>query len=337
MKVTIKDVAERAQVSVATVSRVLNQSKPVSPEIQDKVMRAVNELGFNPNPVARSLVMKKSLLIGVLIPNIANMFFSVLVRGLEEECYKQQYTTLLCNTNGEIDKELHYLNLMKDKYVDGVVILTSSLKEEHIQFFEENPIPVVFASQSNNGGGMFDCINIDDFQAAYDATSFLIKWGHKKIGLLSGPLTDMESGFSRYSGFRKALEEHNLDFYEKWFSEGTYDIYSGFLRGKEILSRKERPTAIFCASDTMAMGLIHAADEIGIRVPDEISVMGFDDIPMAEAFRPGLTTVRQPIFELGAKAAKMLMEQIQKKSNHKKQLKILPHEIVVRKSCLKLL
>ncbi len=338
MRVTIKDVAKRANVSVATVSRVLNQSKPVSEEIQKKVLEAIQEMGFNPNAVARSLVMKKSSLIGVLIPDISNMFFSMLVRGIEEECYKHQYTTLLCNTNGEIEKEIHYLNILKDKYVDGIVILTTSIKEEHVQFFNNHSIPVIFASQSEVEDGLFASININDFQAAYDATNYLIALGHQRIGILSGPLTDIDSGYARHAGYKEALKEHGLTYDSAWFREGNYDIKSGYEKGKEILNITDKPTAIFCSSDAMAIGVIRAANELGLTVPQDLSVMGFDDISIAEAFLPALTTVQQPIYEMGTEAAKILLKQIKDKDNDKqrKEGKIMPHKIIVRDSCRKL-
>lgn len=336
MNITIKDVAKRANVSIATVSRVLNQSKPVSPQVREKVMKAVEELGFNPNPVARSLVMKESRLIGVLISDISNMFFSVLVSAIEQECFKQKYTPLLCSTNGNTQRELYYLNLLKDQYVDGVIIFTSSPKEEHLRFFENNPIPVVFKSYADPKKSPFSCINIDDYQAFFDATQYLIDLGHEKIGMLGAQLVNVESEiYQRYLGFRKALEDRGLELHEKWLLEGDTDIHSGYMKAKKLFSMKEIPTAVCCTSDTIAIGAIRAAEEMGLLVPEDVSIMGFDDIPIAEAYRPGLTTIRQPIIEMGIQSAQMLIDQIQDKESHSKEIRILSHEIVVRKSCLK--
>jgi len=337
MNITIKDVAKRANVSIATVSRVLNQSKPVSPQVREKVMKAVEELGFTVNPVARSLVMKKSRLIGVLISDISNMFFSVLVSGVERECFKERYSTLLCSTNGDVEKELYYLNLLKDQYVDGIIMFTQSLKEEHLRFFENNPIPVVFRSSLGPENSRYSYININDYQAFYDAAQYLIDLGHKKIGMLSGDLSTTGSAYhQRYTGFRKALEDHGLEFQGKWLLEGDYDIASGYRRGKKLFSMKEIPTAVCCASDLSAIGAIKAAEEMGLRVPDDLSVMGFDDIPVAEAYRPGLTTVRQPIMEMGIQSVQMLIQQIQDKGHNSQEIRIVPHEIIVRESCIKL-
>ncbi|MBT2722137.1 LacI family DNA-binding transcriptional regulator [Bacillus sp. ISL-46] len=336
MKITIKDVAKRANVSKATVSRVLNQSKPVSLQVREKVMKAVEELGFNPNPVARSLAMNKSGLIGVLISDISNMFFSVLVSGIEAECFKQKYTPLLCSTKGDTERELYYLNLLKDQYVDGIIIFTPSPKEEHLHFFEKNLIPVLFKSYPNPAKSEFSCINIDNFKAFYDITQFLIDLGHEKIGMFGGRFTTVHSEiYQRYAGFRKALEDNGLEFHEKWFLEGETDIPTGYMRGKKLFSMKDIPTAVCCASDTIAIGAIRAAKEIGLRVPEDISITGFDDIPIAEAYSPSLTTVRQPIIEMGIQSVQMLIQQIQDKDNRSKEIRILSHEIIVRESCLK--
>lgn len=336
MNSTIKDVAKRAGVSIATVSRVLNNSTPVSALIKEKVIKAIEEFGFIPNPVARSLVMKKSRLIGILTADISNMFYSVLVGAIEQECFKEKYATLLCSTNGETEKELYYLNLLKDQYVDGIIIFTSMPREEHLQFFEKNPIPVVFKSNPGLDKSRLSSINIDDFQAFYDATQYLIDLGHKKIGMLSGLLIKVDSGTQRYAGFRKALEDNGLEFHEKWFFEGTHVISSGYMRGRQLFSLEEIPTAVCCASDTIAIGAIRAAVEMGLRVPHDISIMGFDDIPIAEAYLPGLTTVRQPIIQIGTQAAQMLIHQIQGNGDQSKEIRILPHEIMVRESCMKL-
>ncbi|WP_141432109.1 LacI family DNA-binding transcriptional regulator [Bacillus sp. 03113] len=338
MNITIKDVAKRANVSIATVSRVLNGSKPVSLKVKERVLEAIEEMGFNPNPVARSLIMKTSSLIGVLIPDIKNSFFANFVSGVEEECFKANYTTLLCNTNGNLDTELHYLNLLREKYIDGVIILTSSpnKKQRQVDFFEKHSIPVVYAAHVDKENDHISCINIDDFQAFYDGTKFLIDSGHRLIAMFSGPLSYFDSGYMRYKGYRQALADHGIDYQEKWFFEGEYDIQSGYKRGKELLKQKDKPTAICCVSDMVAIGAIRAAEELGLKVPEDISILGFDDIPIAEAYRPSLTTVRQPIVELGIQSAQMLLQQMQEKDQYVKEVRVLSHEIIVRESCLKL-
>ncbi|AKG34602.1 LacI family DNA-binding transcriptional regulator [Paenibacillus durus] len=331
MSFTIKDVARLANVSIATVSRVLNRSKPVSPEVREKVMKVVDELGYNPNPVARTLIMKESMLVGVLISDVANTFISMFVRGIEKELFQHGYTTLLCNTNGDTDVELHYLNLLRDKYVDGVVLLTSAPKQEQIDFFDKNDIPVIFSSHTDKDG-RFSCINIDDYQATYDAAKYLIGLGHRSIAFFSGPMEYYQT-VERYNGYMQALADHGIEYQEGWLFDKDYDLDSGYKSGMELFAREDRPTAVCCVSDMVAIGAIRAAEDSGLRVPEDISIMGFDDIPIAGAYRPKITTVRQPVYELGSGSAQMLLKQIREKGTGSCESMVLPHEIIVRESC----
>ncbi|MDT3425559.1 LacI family transcriptional regulator [Paenibacillus forsythiae] len=331
MTVTIRDVARLAEVSIATVSRVLNRSKPVSPELEEKVMKVVDELGFNPNPVARTLIMKESLLIGVLIPDVSNTFISMFVRGIEEELFQNGYTALLCNTNSDTKIELHYLDLLRKKYVDGIVLLTSAPKPEQIQFFKKHKIPVIFSSHTDKDS-RFSCINIDDYQASYDAARYLIGLGHRSIAFFCGPMEYYQT-IRRFDGYKQALADHGVDYRAEWVFDKDYDIDSGYNSGMELFAREDRPTAICCVSDMVAIGAIRAAEDSGLGVPEDVSIMGFDDIPIAGASRPRITTVRQPVYELGTRSAQMLLRQIRGKEQYKREAIVLPHEIIERESC----
>ncbi|QWU13561.1 transcriptional regulator, LacI family [Paenibacillus sophorae] len=331
MSFTIKDVARLADVSIATVSRVLNRSKPVSPEVREKVMKVVDELGYNPNPVARTLIMKESMLIGVLIPDIANTFISMFVRGIEKELFQQGYTALLCNTNSDTKVELHYLNLLREKYVDGVVLLTSAPKPEQIDFFNNHDIPVIFSSHTDKDS-RFPCINIDDYQASYDATKYLIGLGHRSIAFFCGPMEYYQT-IRRFDGYKQALADYGIEFQTKWLFARDYNIESGYKSGMELFAQEDQPTAVCCVSDMVAIGAIRAAEDSGVSVPEDVSIMGFDDIPIAGAYRPALTTIRQPVYDLGAGSAQMLLKQIREKDNYIREAKILPHEIIERESC----
>ncbi|NGM83221.1 LacI family transcriptional regulator [Paenibacillus sp. 7124] len=333
MSYTIKDVARLADVSIATVSRVLNRSKPVSPEVREKVMKVVDELGYNPNPVARTLIMKESTLIGVLIPDVANTFISMFVRGIEKELIQHGYTTLLCNTNGDTDVELHYLNLLRDKYVDGVILLTSAPKPEQIEFFNKNDVPVIFSSHTDKDG-RFSSINIDDYQATYDAAKYLIELGHRSIAFFCGPM-DYYQTVRRYDGYKQALADHGITARPEWVFDKDYNLDSGYKSGMELFARvqEDHPTAVCCVSDMIAIGAIRAAEDNGLRVPEDVSVMGFDDIPIAGAYRPKITTVRQPVYELGSGSAQMLLKQIREKGTGSCESRVLPHGIIERESC----
>ncbi|AIQ13610.1 LacI family DNA-binding transcriptional regulator [Paenibacillus durus] len=332
MNITIRDVAMRANVSPATVSRVLNQSKPVSKAVREKVMRVVEELNFNPNSVARSLAMKESKLIGVVIPNIDSVFLSKFVNIIEEEFFKHNYTTLLCNTRRDDDVEKDYLRLLKDKYVDGVVLMTSHPKPHQIEFFEQEDIPVVFAGHTDTTE-QFSSVNIDNYQAMYDAARYLLENGHRRIAFFGGPFIYRQA-VERLSGYKQALADYGVKYEESLVFANDYDIEHGFENGIQLFQRADRPTAVCCVSDMVAVGAIKAAEMSGLRVPEDISIMGFDDIRLAKAYRPGITTIRQPIHELSVQAAEMLLKQIKHKDEYIKETRILSHEIIVRGSCM---
>ncbi|GAW29434.1 LacI family DNA-binding transcriptional regulator [Carboxydocella sp. ULO1] len=333
MPVTIKDVAREAGVSVSTVSRVLNNSKPVSSEIRARVLAAVNKLNFQPNSLARSLVLKKTRLIGVLVPDIANPFFPVAIAGIEEIASMYGYNILLFNTFGQIEKELQYLNILKEKQVDGIIKMSTQVTEKHEEYFASTSIPMVVTSNCTEREDV-PCVVIDDVRAAYDATSYLISLGHKRIGMISGPLDD-SAGRDRFLGYQQAMLEHKLNIDFNLLKQGNFKVESGKKAMEEILrtvAREELPTAIFAANDEMAIGAIGVLLDNGLRVPEDISVMGFDDIFIAPVFRPALTTVKQPIYDIGAVAARKLVKLIEGEKLSETKT-VLPYHIIERNSC----
>ncbi|AJY75861.1 hypothetical protein VN24_16480 [Paenibacillus beijingensis] len=296
-------------------------------------MKVVEELSFNPNSVARSLVMRKSRLIGVLIPSMDNKFISDFVNTLEKELFKCNYTTLVCNTKRDDDIEMDFLRLLKDKYVDGVVMMASNPKPHQIEFLEKMAIPAVFAGHTDSTK-QFSSVNIDHCQAMYDATRYLLQNGHCKIAFFGGP-DIYQQIVERLSGYKQALADYGIEYDESLFYYAhDYDIENGYESGMKLFQRKDRPTAVCCVSDMVAIGAIRAAEDNRLSVPEDISIMGFDDISIAKAYRPGITTIRQPIHELSVQAAQMLLSQIQQKENYVRETRILPHEIMVRGSCM---
>jgi len=333
MAVTIKDVAREAGVSVSTVSRVLNNSKPVSDEIRVRVLAAVEKLNFQPNSLARSLVLKKTRLIGVLVPDIANPFFPVAIAGIEEIAGMYGYHILLFNTFGEIEKELQYLNIMKEKQVDGIIKMSTQVTEKHEEYFSNASIPMVVTSKCTDREDV-PCVVIDDVKAAYDATQYLISLGHRRIGIISGPLDD-STGRDRFLGYQQAMLEHRLNLDFNLLKQGNFKVESGRRAMLEILqtvSPEHLPTAIFCANDEMAIGAIGAILDQGLKVPEDISVMGFDDIFIAPVFRPALTTVKQPIYDIGAVATRTLVKLIEGEKIEQPTT-FLPYHIIERESC----
>ncbi|GIM28527.1 catabolite control protein A [Clostridium polyendosporum] len=334
MKITINEIAEMAGVSKATVSRVLNQSKPVSDEIRDKVIKVIEETGFNPNSIARSLVIKKTYLIGIVIPEIANPYFSQLVRGIEDEANARDYNIVICNADNEFQKENKSLQVLKNKQVDGIVFLTSHLLEEHNLFFKTNSIPTVIIG-TNSKEFNIPFVDIDNFTAAYDVVRYVVSLGHSSIGLIRGPLTYQNVSFFRLEGYKKALQDHGFPFEEHLVKSGDYKFESGYAAMEEFLKQDSKPTVIFAMNDEMAIGAMSCAIDSGLSVPEDISIIGFDDISLASMVRPMLTTVNQPVYEMGLESIKILINMIQC-PDKKVENVIFPHKIIERQSMSKI-
>lgn len=333
MTATIKQVAEKAGVSKATVSRVLNESKPVRPETRERVLRAIAELNFRPNPTARSLVFKKSRTIGVVITDIANLFVSVLVKGIEKIAFNHGYNIIICNSHGSAEKEIELLLMLRNKQVDGIVFLTSRLEQEHKAFFREASVPISLVNVSYDESNLVG-IRIDNCRAAYDITSYFLKKGFTRVGMIRAPLEDQYTGRERFDGYRQALQDHGVPFNGDLVKTGSLDARDGYRIGREIIKENLNLEALFVACDLMAFGTMKAIFDQGLRIPDDIEVAGFDDVPMSSYYHPSLTTVRQPIDKMGRLAAEMVINLIEGKKIDQWEI-VLPHEIVLRDSTAK--
>ena len=333
MTSTIDQVAKRAGVSKATVSRVINNSKPVSEKTKTRVLLAIDELDFKPNPAARSLVSKKSRTIGVLVTDIANLFVSVLVKGIEQIAYEKGYNIFICNSHGSPEKEIELLMMLKDKRVDGIIFLTSDLKEEHKSFFRESKLPIALVNVSYNEDKTIG-IRIDNYKAAYDMTSYFLKKGYTRIGMIRASFADQFTGRDRFVGYWNALRDHGVSYDEDLVSIGSLEAMDGYNAAKELVAVNKDLEALFVACDLMAFGAIKAIIDLGYRVPEDIEVAGFDDVPMASFYHPTLTTVRQPIEDMGRNAAKKLVKLIEGAAIDQWEI-VLPHELVFRDSTAK--
>ncbi len=330
MAATIDEVAKRAGVSKATVSRVLNDSKPVREETRQRVMKAIRELDFKPNPAARSLVYKKSRTIGVVVTDIANLFVSVLVKGIEEVAYSKGYNIIISNSHGSAKKEFELLTMLKDKRVDGIVFLTSNLLDEHKRFFKYVDLPIALVNVSCNQENVIG-IMINNYRAAYDMTSYFLQKGHTRVGMIRASFLDQLTGRDRFVGYWQALKDHGIKYDESLVKEGSLETMDGYLVTRELLQETTDLEALFVACDLMAFGAIKAIIDHGLRVPEDIEVAGFDDVPMASFYHPALTTVRQPIEDMGRFASNNLIDLIEGEIIVKWE-QILPHEIVYRDS-----
>ncbi|KAB3530063.1 LacI family DNA-binding transcriptional regulator [Alkaliphilus serpentinus] len=303
MKFNIKDVAKKAGVSISTVSRVVNESKVVKSETQQRVMDAIRELGYKPNAIARSLKIKNTKTIGIMIPDISNQFFPEVVRGVEDIANMYKYNIFLCNTDRDRDKELQYFDALEEKQVDGIVLMGNEVAEDLYTKIKLTNIPVVLI-----GADYIDVpsVSIDHVKAGKAMVKYLIKKGHKHIGLLTGKVTDPAYGVARLEGYKMALEEDGIEFKEELVIEGDLRYKSGYEGAKMLLDLKEPPTAIFAATDEMAIGVLRAAQEMGIKIPEELAIVGFDNLDISEKLFPSLTTVAQPMYELGAIGMRVL-------------------------------
>lgn len=330
MTVTIYDVAREAGVSMATVSRVVNNNPNVKPQTRKKVFEAIEKLGYRPNAVARGLASKKTTTVGVVIPDISNSIFAEVARGIEDIANMYHYNIILCNADKKKDKEIRVINTLLEKQVDGLLFMGGVVTDEHIRAFQTSTVPIVLCGTTVDNGEI-PSVDIDHEAAAYDAVNMLIEEGHRRIGMISGTLQDPATGYARYNGYRRALENAGIPVREELVRLGNYRYESGAEAMSYFLGLAERPTAIFAATDEMAIGAIHAIQDHGLKVPDDVSVISIDNIRMASMVRPQLTTVAQPMYDIGAVSMRLLTKLMNKETVEETKV-VLPHEIIRRKT-----
>jgi LacI family transcriptional regulator len=327
---SIYDVAREARVSVFTVSAVINQKSHVGKKLRDRVEAAIRKLNYRPNLLARSLAKRQTHTIGMIVPDIANPFFPMVVRGAEDAAQKRGYNLLLCNSDDTQQKEESALELLLSKRVDGI-LLTKTLSEISpplSQMMQETKIPIVLVMRTFPKVSK-DAIITDDYQGAYDAVCHLARSGRKRIGLMGGP-RKISNGKARWEGFRDALAANRLPCDPELVIDGDYRMESGYRGGNLLLSH--RPDGVYVANYLMTVGLLKAAEEMGLRCPEDFGMVSFDDYPWLSIFRPKLTTVELPKYQLGLEAAELLLDRISGKDGPGVVKKLMP-ELRVRESC----
>lgn len=329
MKPTIKDVAAVANVSIATVSRVLNNQSGYSPATKEKVLKVIEEIGFHPSGVARGLVSRKTRTIGVLLPNVTASFSAKLLNGIEESAHENDYSVVVCNTNLNGNRTLDYLKVLGEKKVDGLIFTSDSVTKEYYDAMSSLSIPVVLASTMSYRFPL-PYIKVDDMQAAYHATEYLIKQGHSQIAMISGDPNDQLAGSTRIDGYRKAMNDYGLKVTEDFIMHGDFGFLSGKVCMEALIPKLDKITAIFAASDEMALGALSMAYEKGLKVPEDVSIIGYDNTSLAEMSIPPLTTVGQPLREIGKVAINKLIRMIEEDSTESSI--IMSHEIIERNS-----
>lgn len=327
---SIYDVARESGVSVFTVSAVVNKKTHVGEKLRGKVEAAIRKLNYRPNLIARSLAKQRTHTFGMIVPDIANPFFPVVVRGAEDAARRHGYNLLLCNSDDSPEKEENQIELLLSKRVDGILLTKAAgdFRPSLRRMIDEVKIPFVLVMRTYPKLTK-DAVISDDYQGAFDAVCHLVRAGCRRIGLVGGP-NKVSNALARWRGFRDALHSQGLPFDEKLVIEGDYRVESGFRAGHALLSH--RPDGIYVANHLMTIGLLQAAEEMGLRCPADFGLVSFDDFPWLAVLHPKLTTVELPKHQLGSEAAELLIERISG-STKKAVVRKLQPELRVRESC----
>ena len=328
-RVTLKDVARDAGVSAMTVSNVINNWPRVTAETRNKVQVAIDALGYRPNTLARGLVTGRTRTIGVVISDLLNPFFGQVVRGSEDVLYQAGYTILLCNTNEDIHREHTYLEMLVSRGVDGLLMYGSRSTHQEIVEIVPSSLPIVAESSPIQKGNAI-VIHLDNAGGAQQATRHLIDLGHRRIGHIAGPLV-RPAGQLRVDGYRKALSEAGIPDDPDLVVSGYPSMRGGYHAARQLLLA-QRPTALFCFNDLMAFGAMAACSHLGIDIPGELALVGFDDVPMAAFVDPALTTIHIDQYQMGRQAGELLLQRLASGEENWSQVEI-PAQLVVRNSC----
>jgi LacI family transcriptional regulator len=330
MRVTIKDIAKVANVSYSTVSRALTGQPQIPEETRKKILKVANSMGYTPNALAKGLVTKSTYTLGLIVPDIVNPFFPEVIQGIEECATNYGYRVYLCTSNWKIEKEKECLHKLYGSSVDGILIFPASDDVSHITDSKIN-IPIVFV---NHKPACPDCsyVAVDDFKSAILAVEYLLKLGHRKIAYVGGLETN-GSNIERINGFKTVMGNYGIPIRPEYIVYGEYKQSSGYQLTKELLIDRELPTAIIAGDDLLALGIIQAIEEFGLKVPKDISVIGFDDISYASLDKIQLTTICIPRYVMGETSVELLIKKIQHPEDAEVRSKILETNLVVRKTC----
>jgi LacI family transcriptional regulator len=333
-RVTIKDVAQKAGVSITTVSRVLNDKKIdeyMRKETKDRILQAIKELNFKPDKRAQSLRGLRTKIIGLVIPNRLNPYFEQLAAAVEQVCYKEGYGVLLCSSQNSIERESVYIDLLERQKVDAIILSTVGLKKDELNDLIERGTPIVLVDEDVPGVNA-PAIFANNYMGGCQATQYLIDLGHRRIAFITGSM-NLLSSKDRLRGFCETLKKNDLEPDRKLIKEGDYTYESGYEAGKQLLRKSgDDFTAIFCSDDLMAFGVMQAIRKKGMKVPDDYSIVGFDDMYFSSISSPLLTTVAQPVKEMAFRAFVALKEQISGEFFQEKKHQFLDTQLIVRES-----
>lgn len=326
---TVLDVARLAGVSTATVSRVINTPDSVREKTREKVLQAMEKCNYKYNALARGFVTKRSNTIGLIVPTISNSVFAESTLGVQEYADQKNIRVILGNSYYKYSQEENLVKVLRESQVDGLIITTTNLKGDILKSLvgENFPFVLLFSTVKN---GPFSAVGIDNYRGGYLATEHLISLGHKRICMVAGNFSMTDRSFHRWHGYKKCLKDKGVPYDKDLLVQTDYSLVGGRDSIKKLLSLPSPPTAVFCSNDYIALGAIKGAREMGLSLPEDLSIVGFDDMQTASYMVPALTTIRQPAFEMGRRAAELLLQMIEKQSKPVQDM--MDTTLVVRES-----
>ena len=328
---TIRDVASHAGVSVATVSRVVNNSlHKVHPATRQRVLRCVHRLGYHPNVVAQGLRRGTSHSIALIVPDISNPFYPAIARGAEDVARQHGYVLVLGNTDGDPNRERAYLDILRKRWVDGVLFASAGGDDRHLRALRASGVPAVLIARDVAAGAV-DTVLVDSYAGMRQATSHLLRLGHRRIAYIGGPHS-LSAARERLRGYRQALRDFSVPPDPSLIVSGDFRVDGGRAAIRRLMERRRLFTAVVAANDLTAIGAMEALRSAGRGIPDDVAVVGFDDIPFAAFVDPPLTTVAQPTYRLGALAMERLLALMREEAATTRRIMLQP-QLVVRRSC----
>ncbi len=329
--VSIKDIAKAADISYSTVSRALNDSPRVRPETRERIQRIAREMGYLPSGVARSLVTRRTNIVGVVVSTITDLFFAEVIHAIEEIALSHKYSVILANSGGEPERELAAIRALLERRVDGIIVISGCSDKEAMSAERGIEVPIVIINNVHQEHTGYS-VEVDNIGGGRLATQHLLELGHRRIAHIAGPTTEWD-GVERLRGYEQALQAHQLPLDPSLIVRGNGRPEGGMRAMDQLLALPSRPTAVFCYNDVTALGAIRAAHAAGLRIPHDLSVVGFDDIDLSPFFEPPLTTITQPKRTMGEKAVQMILDLLAEKIIEDC---VLPSQLVVRDSTMPL-
>jgi len=333
MQVTIKEIAKEAEVSTATVSMILNnKDKSISTATRNKVLAIARKRNYIPNTMARSLVTRQTRTIGLIMPDITNPFFPEIARGAEDKASEARYSIIFCNTDDNMKQEEKYIEILTEKMVDGIIFAhAADSGEESFTSLNKSKTPVILIDRDYKNENVKGRVVVDNEKGSYTGVSYLIQKGYRKILYIAGAIIT-QTAKDRLAGYKRALRENHIDFNESLVKSGSYRSEWGYQAVEQFLNDHVSFDAVFCGNDLIAFGAIKKMKESGIKIPDDVGVVGFDDIYVSSMMEPALTTVKQPNYEMGYRAVELLLEVLNNKNDNLDRKTVLNTELIIRKS-----